>query len=185
MQALNGKAVFGKEYAHSIQQNKHVIQNKAEEGVGPEDEPEKWLVDTGASNYYSPFYHLFVHLEKCNPPVDILTGNVWIQAFYYGNIPLIIRVNGEIYHIHLKNVLYVPTLQTRVNLFSVVVLADRDYYTCFGLYDVKFTLDRSTLAQGVKIGTSWWLDCDVRSHSICMAALDDGDSCPESLEVWH
>jgi len=33
------------------------------------------------------------------------------------------------------------------------------------------------------MGSSWWLDCDVRSYSICLAALENGDS--QSLEVWH
>lgn len=56
---LNGKTSFGKEFAHSVQQTGRL--DTEEGGVGPLDEPGKWLIDTGASNHYSPFKHLFLH----------------------------------------------------------------------------------------------------------------------------
>ena len=114
--------------------------------MGPADEPGKWLVDTGASNHYSPFKHLFVYLIPCVPPVEILTGNGWVFAHYIGTIPLIIRVDSDILTVHIKNVLYVPMLQIRVNLFFVVVLADRGYYSNFGPKDMKFSLHGQVLA---------------------------------------
>jgi len=88
---LAGKLNFQSEYTRSVQQGKHEIQIKEVGEVGPGDEPGKWLVDTGASNHYSPFKHLFLHLTPCIVPlVEILTGNSWVSASYYGTIPLFI-----------------------------------------------------------------------------------------------
>jgi len=66
------------------------IYGRDEREVGPADEFEKWLVDTGASNHYSPFKHLFVRLIPCIPPMEILTGNGWVFADYIGTISLIL-----------------------------------------------------------------------------------------------
>jgi len=119
------------------------------------------------------------------PPVEILTGNGWVFAYYIGTIPLIIRVDSDILTVHIENILYVPTLQTRVNLFSVVVLADRDYYSNFGPKDMRFSLHGQVLAQGIKVTSSWWLDCDTRSYELCLAIQNNGASQPDILEVWH
>ena len=184
-EALRGKSSFGSEYARLVQQGNVEIYGRDEKEVGPADEPGKWLADTGASNHYSSFKHLFVHLIPCIPLVEILTGNGWVFADYIGTIPLILRVEGEIVKVHIENVLYVPTLQTRVNLFSVVVLEDRGYYSNFGSKDVKFSLNGQVLAQGIKVGTSWWLDCDTRSHELCLVTQDKGTPRPDTLEVWY
>ncbi|RPB26409.1 hypothetical protein L211DRAFT_847533 [Terfezia boudieri ATCC MYA-4762] len=143
---LNGKSSFGKEFAYST--HKFNPTDKEIGGVGPLDEPGKWLVDTGASNHFSPFKHFFLSLIPCNQLVEVLTGNGWVYAYYYGTIPLIIKVNSWVLHVHLENVLYIPTLQTRVNLFSVVVVADRGYNTDFGSAGVQFRLDELEIAGG-------------------------------------
>jgi len=185
---LNGKRVFGKEFAHSIRlELLEAPQEKEEGGVGPLDEPGKWLVDTGASNHYSPFKHLFLSLIPCDEPVEVLTGNGWVYAYHYGTIALIINVNGLLQHVHLENVLYVPALQARVNLFSVIVVADRGYTIDFSRAGVKFRLDGQTLATGTRIGNSWWFDCDIRSYEICMAIRDTGKGGdrPETEQTWH
>ena len=72
-----------------------------------------------------------------------------------------------------------------MNLFSVVILADRGYYSNFGPSDVKFSLNGQILAQGIKVASSWWLDCDTRSHDLCLATQDKGTLQPDTLEVWH
>ena len=42
------------------------------------------------------------------------------------------------------------------------------------------------MAGGTKIGNSWWLDADTRSHSICMAMRDNRQGGnPETLQTWH
>jgi len=180
---LVGKLNFQSKYARSVQQGKHEMQIKEEGGVGPGNEPGKWLVDTGASNHYSSFKYLFLHLTSCIPPVEILTGNGWVSASYYGTIPLFVRVEREVLQVHIKQVLYMPTLQTRVNLFSMVVLADRGYFSNFGPHNIKFLLDGQFLAQGIKLGSSWYLDCDIRSHELCLTTQDNGYARPDTLEV--
>jgi len=70
---LNSKDKFGKEFCYSIQARE--VLNKEIGSMGMGDEPGTWLVDSRASNHYSPFKHLFLCLIQCNPPVDILTGN--------------------------------------------------------------------------------------------------------------
>jgi len=96
-------------------------------------------------------------------------------------------VEGRVVHVNLDNVLYVPpTLQTKVNLFSVPILTDHGLHCDLRPVDCKFTLDGEILAGGTKIGNSWWLDTDTRSHSICMAMRDNGQGeNPETLQTWH
>ena len=59
-----------------------------------------------------------------------------------------------------------------VNLFSVLILAEKGCHCDLGPLDCKFTLDGRLLAQGAKIAKSWWLDADMRSHELCMAIRD-------------
>jgi len=119
---LRGKETFGKEFAYSVEARKDSdLHNRS---VKPGDEPGKWLVDSGASNHFSLFKHLFISLIHCIPPIDILTGNSWVTTFFYGSILLILLVERRMVHVNLDNVLYVPTLQTKVNLFSVPILPD-------------------------------------------------------------
>ncbi|RPB24906.1 hypothetical protein L211DRAFT_848713 [Terfezia boudieri ATCC MYA-4762] len=134
--ALRGKDSFGNEFAYSVESKRGDIINEG--GVNPGDEP-----------------------GKC-PPVKILTGNGWVYAYFYGTIPLILSVENERKHTNLDNVLYVPSLQTKVNLFSVPILTDKGLHCDLGPIDCKFTLDGKLLASGTKIGNSWWLDADVR-----------------------
>ena len=65
---------------------------------------------------------------------------------------MLITMVLSILQVYLENVPDVPTLQTRVNLFSVIVVPDRGYNTCFSLHDVKFRLEGETLAPGICTG---------------------------------
>ncbi|KAI5804143.1 hypothetical protein DFH27DRAFT_554526, partial [Peziza echinospora] len=83
------------EYCWSLNSNPGITSTrstKEEGGVGANDEPGKWLVDSGASSHSSPFKHLFLSLTPCSPPLQILTGNGFITAYYRGNIPVILKV---------------------------------------------------------------------------------------------
>ena len=102
--ALRGKESFGKEFTYSVEARKD--SDLHDGSVKPGDELGKWLVDSGASNHFSPFKHLFISLIRCIPPVDILTGNGWVTSFFYGSIPLILLVEGRVVHVNLDNVLY-------------------------------------------------------------------------------
>lgn len=46
-----------------------------------------------------PFKHLFLCLLPCQPPVEILTGNGYVYSYFYGTIPLVLLVEGQITHI--------------------------------------------------------------------------------------
>ncbi|KAI5797445.1 hypothetical protein DFH27DRAFT_612154 [Peziza echinospora] len=163
------------EYCWSLNNNPGITSTRTGEGdgeVGSNDEPGKWLVDSGASSHFSPFKYLFLSLIPCVPPVQILTGNGFITAFHRGNIPLILKVADDRYEqVMLENVLYVPTLKSRVNLFSIVVLADKEVHSNFGPSDVLFQQHGKVLASGSRIGNSWWLNADINSHQILSLSL--------------
>ena len=151
----------------------------------PEDEPGKWLVDMGASNHYNPFKHLFLYLTLYILLMKILTGNGWVSVSYYRTMPLFIPAEEEVLQVHIEQVLYVLTLQTWVNLFSMVVLADQGYFSNFGPHDIKLSLDGQLLAQGIKLGSSWYLDCDVKSHELCLTTQENGHTRLDTLEVRY
>jgi len=123
--------------------------------VRPGDEPTQWLVDSGTSNHFSPFKFLFLSLTPLDPPINVLTGNGWITAESKGTIPLIIKVHNRVEYVHVENVLYIPSQRTRVNLFSIVVLAERGLHSDFGPVDVKFMNEGEIVASGTKIGNCW------------------------------
>jgi len=77
-------------------------------------------------------------MVACKPLVPILTGNSWIGPYCNRTILLVWKVSGEIIHMNLENVLYVFTLQTIVNLFSIVVLAETGYWSNFGFKGIEF-----------------------------------------------
>jgi len=73
-----------------------------------------------------------------------------------------------------------------VNLFSVLILAEKGCHCDLGSLDCKFTLDGRLLAHGTKIRKSWWLDADMRSHELCMAIRDTGASGKlETIQTWY
>ena len=197
-EVLSNRLSFNNEYCFSLDNTPHLLSHRpsfsasnvfVDGTVYPDDMPGKWLVDSGASCHYSPFRHLFLSLHPVDPPVRILTGNGYIYAAFKGPIPLIIRAHNEIHHLHLDDVLFVPQLQSRVNLFSVVMLADKGIKSTFGPDLVTFTDPKGTvLATGSRIGNSWWLDADIRSHTLirthlCLDTQHSPTACPES--VWH
>ena len=145
------------------------------------DEPGKWLIDSGASSHYSPFRHLFTFLQPI-VPIRVLTGNRFIYAISRGSIPLLVRTNATTFHnVLLEDVLFVPSLQSRVNLFSIIVLANKGISSVFGLDDVKFIRGNAPLARDIRIGSSWWLDADINSSSLCFALTHH----PQTEAVWH
>ena len=110
-------------------------------------------------------------------------GNGLIHAFFKGSIPLLVRTDDStVRNILLENVLFVPSLQSRVNLFSIVVLANKGISSNFGPDAVHFSRDGVLPARGTRIGASWWLDADTRSNSICLALTQHH---PQPESVWH
>ena len=67
-EALSNRTKFANEYYLIVQ--KQLILQSSGQGDGSMtdgDEPEKWLVDSGASSHFSPFIHLFLNLIPCEP----------------------------------------------------------------------------------------------------------------------
>ena len=183
-ESLVNRSLFSNEYCFTLRDSPHLLSLRPPEGsLHPSDAPGMWLVDSGASCHYSPFFHLFLSLTPIEPPLRILTGNGFLTASFKGPIPLIIRANAQLYFLHLEDVLFVPGLQSRVNLFSVVVLADTGVLSTFGPDNVTFTAGSSVLASGTRIGNSWWLDADVRSHHLYMTVHQQPQ--PQSEDLWH
>ena len=165
---LANRSSFSNEYCFTLRDQPRLLSQRVVGSLHPDDEPGKWLVDSGASSHFSPFRHLFLSLERIEPPVKILTGNGYVLAEFKGPIPLIIKVDDRIDLLHLEDVLYVPSLQSRVNLYSIVVLADKGIHSTFGPHHVRFTTDEGVLlAAGTRYGNSWWLTADIHSHRVC------------------
>ena len=194
-EAFSNHLRFRNEYCFTLEEVPHLLSLRTDALAGgcadalavgevfPGDTPGRWLIDSGASCHYSPFRHLFLGLHRVDPPVRILTGKGFIEAQFRGPIPLLIRANNDIHYLLLEDVLFVPDLQSCVNLFSVVMLADKGIQSTFGPDHVTFTgTDGAILAMGTRIGNSWWLDADVRSHMLC---LDMQHVTPQSEDIWH
>ena len=165
---LANRSSFSNEYCFTLRDHPRLLSQRVVGSLHPDDEPGKWLVDSGASSHFSPFRHLFLSLERIEPPVKILTGNGYVLAGFKGPIPLIIKVDDRIDLLHLEDVLYVPSLQSRVNLYSIVVLADKGIHSTFGPHHVRFTTAEGVLlAAGTRYGNSWWLTADIHSHRVC------------------
>jgi len=77
---LGGKSYLGQEYCFPTQGGITSPIERQDGGVRLGYEPAKWLVDSGASNYFSSFKFLFLNLIPLHPPINVLTGNRWITA---------------------------------------------------------------------------------------------------------
>jgi len=96
---------------------------------------------------------------------------------------------------NLDHVLYIPRLLTKVNLFSIPVVVDHGCYSLFGPNKLLITnMDKKVMAEGSKIGRSWWLDCDIKSHEICLEMKVSSEICLEmkvsnestaTIDTWH
>ena len=124
------------------------------ETVHEGDQPGKWLIASGASSHYSPFHYLFSFLSPISV-IQILTSNGFIHAFFQGTIPLVVCINDStVRNVTFENVLFVPTLQSHVNVFTIVVLANNGISATCGPDAVHFSRNGSLLACFAPIGSS-------------------------------
>ena len=78
------------------------------------DPPGRWLIDSGASNHYTPLHHILTEFYSI-PDVQIMTDNGLITAKGIGNITLHTSVRLRTVY----DVMWVPKLTGKHNLLSI------------------------------------------------------------------
>ena len=94
---------------------------KVEHKIGDKCDPNHWVLDSGASEHFSPFRQLYTSYVPLREAVNIFTAKGELQGVGIGNIDVMAEDgSGSPLRITLMNVLHVPDMD--VNLLSTNVL---------------------------------------------------------------
>src|SRR5947207_1183176 len=91
-----------------------------------QSDPDVWYADSGASDHFSPFRHLFKSFRTLDEPKTIGTAEGTAIGTGIGTIEItVIGQDGET-ELRLNNVIYAPNMH---NLFSLGAACDLGYET--------------------------------------------------------
>ena len=94
---------------------------KADVKTGEQCDPNHWILDSGASEHFSPYRQLYSSYLPLKEAVNVLTAKGRMQGVGVGNIDIMVEDGGGLpLRITLLNVLHVPDMD--VNLLSTNVL---------------------------------------------------------------
>ena len=94
-------------------------------GSSAKSSPTHWYVDSGSSDHFSPYRHLFDNIQPLSEAVTIETAQGTAYGVAKGQIQLTVKTGEQYQDIILKNVLYAPDMHA--NLLSTNVLYDLGY----------------------------------------------------------
>ena len=110
--------------------NSHAVRKASVVGNGVDaaakGHPDHWILDSGASEHFTPYLQLYKKYLRFREPVDIQTAKGHLHGIGIGSINVTVmdgRGNSKI--VELKNVLHVPEMDS--NLLSSNVLVDNGF----------------------------------------------------------
>jgi len=108
----------------------HVIRKASIIGNGidtmSKGHPDHWILDSGASEHFTPYRHLYRRYFQFKDTVDVQTAKGKLDGISVGSINVtVIDRRGNSRMMELKNVLHVPEMDS--NLLSSNVLVDNGF----------------------------------------------------------
>ena len=145
-----------------------------------------WFADSGATQHMSDQASFFTHIVPVQPNSWHVTGigDARLSVHGYGNIVFITTVNGVQRTATIEKVLYVPGLGT--NLLSIAAITDAGVNVQFIRSQVFFTLNKTVLMEGERIGRKLYhlAIVPIAPSSKEEVALFVAPA-PPSIEIWH
>ena len=117
-----------------------------------------WMLDSGATDHYTPERSDFSEYEhfKHSRPIEVGNGKT-IDAIGIGTVEMQIRVNNDMQEADIQNVLHVPSMNKR--LLSTAQLAKGGINTEYKANTAMLkNAQEEILAYGYQRGRQYWLD---------------------------
>ena len=118
-------------HAHiAFHNTSHVVRKASVVGNGVDaaakGRPDHWILDSGASEHFTPYRNLYGRYLRFKDPVDVQTAKGHLHGIGIGSINITVMDGwGNSKVVELKNVLHVPEMDS--NLLSSNVLVDNGF----------------------------------------------------------
>lgn len=162
---------------------------KAQSGKNDEySNPKHWILDSGASEHFTPYKHVLIDYKTLDKPVEVNTAKGKLFGIGTGNVHLTVEGQGGFTPITLHKVLHVPGMDS--NLLSSNVLLGKGFE--INMHPVKGTnilADNYIVAKTVSHGKLWRLKTvDDELHALKTVGRKSKESQPPKplpYQVWH
>jgi len=143
-----------------------------------------WYLDSGSSDHFSPYQHLFHNLQTLPEPVKITTSHGTAYGVATGQIHLQVLANGQHIDTILNNVIFAPDMHC--NLLSTTVLYNKGYEISMrpGI-GVHILRDGNIIAEAIRQGNLFRLLTVEPSFGVATRSMLAATCPDEDITVWH
>jgi hypothetical protein len=163
--------------------------NPANTAPGTRSDPSHWVLDSGASEHFTPFYDLFDTYEALDERCAINTAEGVIYGKGNGSISVqIIDSNDEVHEVTFHDVIYAPAM--KANLLSIPTIVKKGLEVRMHPHDgTNIFLNGRIIATTVQEGGVWRLRTvdDEVPELVALTAKATAVKAPKAIEydVWH
>ena len=140
----------------------------------------EWWIDSGASRHMTPKKNSLVNFKKFEAPSQVkLADNSILNSYGKGDVYLTVYDGTEKVNVVLKDVLYVPKIQTK--LLSLSSIIEKGAAVEFKGKSCKITIDDNSYNIGHKHGKLYKLNLIPKDETCYLGKANS----EESLSLWH
>jgi hypothetical protein len=158
-------------------------------GNGENGNPQHWILDSGASEHFSPHRHILIDYKTLNEPVDVNTAKGKLHGIGTGSVHLTVEGQDGLTPIVLTEVLHVPGMDS--NLVSSNVLLGKGLeISMHPVRGINVLLGDYIVAKTVPHGKLWRLKTVGGEHdkfALKTVGPKPKDPVPKPLSynIWH
>ena len=140
----------------------------------------EWWIDSGASRHMTPKKNSLVNFQKFEAPSQVkLADNSTLNSYGKGDVYLTVYDGTEKVNVVLKDVLYVPKIQTK--LLSLSSIIEKGAAVEFKGKSCTITIDEKSYTIGHKHGKLYKLNLIPKDETCYLGKANS----EESLSLWH
>jgi hypothetical protein len=160
---------------------------KAHIGGTGDIDPNHWILDSGASEHFTPHQHILIDYKTLDEPVEVNTAKGKLHGIGTGSVHLTVEGQDSNFTlITLHEVLHVPGMDSNL-LSSNVLLGKGLEISMHPTRGINILLGDYIVAKTVPHGKLWRLKTVDGEHALKMVGPKPKDSQPKPLsyEIWH
>jgi transposase InsO family protein len=158
-------------------------------GNGDTGNPNHWILDSGASEHFSPHKHILTDYKKLDEPVEVNTAKGKLLGIGTGSVHLVVEgQSGDVIPITLHEVLHVPGMDSNL-LSSNVLLGKGLEVSMHPTRGINILLGDHIVAKTVPHGKLWRLKTvDGELYALKTVGPKPKEPQPPkplSYNIWH
>jgi transposase InsO family protein len=162
---------------------------KAQVGGNGGGNANHWILDSGASEHFSPHRHILIDYKPLSEPVEVNTARGKLHGIGTGSVHLTVEGQDGLTPIALKDVLHVPGMDSNL-LSSNVLLGKGLEVSMHPTRGINILLGDHIVAKTVPHGKLWRLKTvDTKEvHTLKMVGPKPAEPQPPkplSYDIWH